>query len=111
MAMCHTEALIQYIHVRDIAQELNISIGSAHNIIYELLGYRKTFSRSVPRHLTDENKAPRMGLSLQHLMRFQAEGVPFLHRIVTGDETWVHHITPETKQARMAWKHQLVCSS
>ncbi|GBN86607.1 hypothetical protein AVEN_106571-1 [Araneus ventricosus] len=44
-----------------------------------------------------------MGLSLQHLMRYQAEGVSFLHRIVIGNETWVHHVTPETKKASMPW--------
>jgi hypothetical protein len=31
--------------------------------------------------------------------------VQFLQRIVTGDEKWVHHVTPETKQASMTWKH------
>jgi hypothetical protein len=33
--------------------------------------------------------------------------VQFLQRIVTGNETWVHHVTPETKQASMTWKHAL----
>jgi histone-lysine N-methyltransferase SETMAR len=31
--------------------------------------------------------------------------VQLLQRIVTGDETWVHHVTSETKQASMTWKH------
>jgi histone-lysine N-methyltransferase SETMAR len=47
-----------------------------------------------------------MGLSLVHLARYREEGVQFLQRIVTGDVTWVHHMTPETKQeASMTWKH------
>ncbi|GBN55609.1 hypothetical protein AVEN_218871-1 [Araneus ventricosus] len=46
----------------------------------------------------------RMGLSLQHLMRWQAEFVSFLRRIVTGDETWAHHVTRETKKASMSWR-------
>jgi hypothetical protein len=30
----------------------------------------------------------------------------FLERIVTADETWVHHYEPESKAQIMAWKHQ-----
>ena len=29
----------------------------------------------------------------------------FLKRIVTGDETWIHHYDPEAKQQRMQQKH------
>jgi hypothetical protein len=29
----------------------------------------------------------------------------FLDRIVTGDETWIHHCEPESKQQSMEWKH------
>lgn len=42
-------------------------------------------------------------MSLRHLMWFYF--VSFLHRIVTGHETWVHRMTPEMKQAWMSWKH------
>jgi hypothetical protein len=28
----------------------------------------------------------------------------FLERIVTADETWVHHYKPESKAQTMAWK-------
>jgi len=28
-----------------------------------------------------------------------------LSHIVTGDETWVSHITPESKQQSLHWKH------
>jgi hypothetical protein len=29
----------------------------------------------------------------------------FLHRIVTGDESWVYHYEPESKRQSMQWKH------
>jgi hypothetical protein len=29
----------------------------------------------------------------------------FLSRIVTGDETWLHHYEPESKRQSMEWKH------
>ncbi|GBL79695.1 hypothetical protein AVEN_18227-1 [Araneus ventricosus] len=28
-----------------------------------------------------------------------------LSRIVTGDETWVSHVTPESKQQNVEWRH------
>jgi hypothetical protein len=45
-----------------------------------------------------------MGVSLNNPLHYQ-EDPAFLDNIVTGDETWVHHITPETKQSSMMWKH------
>ena len=30
----------------------------------------------------------------------------FFSRILTGDETWIHHWDPETKQNSMQWKHK-----
>jgi hypothetical protein len=39
-----------------------------------------------------------MGLSLQHLLRYADEGGDVLNRIVTGDETRVHHYQPKSKR-------------
>jgi hypothetical protein len=44
-----------------------------------------------------------MGLSLQHLLWY-ADEEDMLNRIVTGDESWVHH-RPESERASMQWKH------
>ncbi|GFR19324.1 histone-lysine N-methyltransferase SETMAR [Trichonephila clavata] len=46
-----------------------------------------------------------MAVSLEHLVRYHEDGNDFLFRIVTGDEMWVHHFTPESKAASMEWKH------
>jgi hypothetical protein len=47
----------------------------------------------------------RIGLSLQHLLRYADEGEDMLNRIFTGDESWVHHYQPESEHASMEWKH------
>jgi hypothetical protein len=39
------------------------------------------------------------------LDRYANEGKAFLTRIVTGDETWVHHFAPESKRQSMEWKN------
>ena len=47
-----------------------------------------------------------MMTSLDNLQRYKTEGEVMLDRIVTGDETWVHHYQTETKQASRQWKHK-----
>jgi histone-lysine N-methyltransferase SETMAR len=39
------------------------------------------------------------------LLQRYTYGEAFLSRIVTGDETWVFHYTPESKAESMTWKH------
>jgi len=36
---------------------------------------------------------------------FDREGQDFLDRIISCDETWVDHFTPESKRASKQWKH------
>jgi len=71
----------------------------------ERLGFHKVCSRWVPCQLTPQHKSQRMGLSLQHLQRYQDEGDDMLSRIITGDESWVHHYEPEMKHASIQWKY------
>ncbi|GFQ78099.1 histone-lysine N-methyltransferase SETMAR [Trichonephila clavata] len=65
----------------------------------------KMSARWVPRQLTSTHQEQRMVVSLEHLVRYHEDGNDFLFRIVTGDEMWVHHFTPESKAASMEWKH------
>ncbi|GFQ92303.1 uncharacterized protein TNCT_390711 [Trichonephila clavata] len=39
------------------------------------------------------------------LQLYHEDGDEFLDRIVTDDETWVSHFSPETKQQSMHWRH------
>jgi len=50
----------------------------------------------VPKILTDDHKTKRMGSVLKFLTRYAQEGDEFLDSILTGDETWVFHHTPES---------------
>jgi hypothetical protein len=45
-----------------------------------------------------------MGSSLMLLQRYEEHGEAFLSRIVTGDETWVFHNTPDSRAESMTWK-------
>jgi len=48
--------------------------------------------------LTDNDKTKQMDSTLKFLTFYAQEGDEFLDSIVTGDETWVFHHTPESKQ-------------
>ncbi|GFQ85568.1 histone-lysine N-methyltransferase SETMAR [Trichonephila clavata] len=76
-----------------------VSGAEIHNLIV------KVSARWVPRQLTSTHQEQRMAISLEHLVRYHEDGNDFLFRIVTGDDTWVHHFTPESKAASMEWKH------
>jgi len=104
----HIDDLIRQdrrVKITFIADTVGLSVGEVHNIVHEVLGYSKVCARWVPKQLTDTHKETRMGSSLTHLQRYNMEGENFLYRIVTGDETWVHYLTPETKRDSMTWKH------
>ena len=77
-----------------------------HHIATTVLGYRKVSARWVPRQLTVEMKAQRKDMCTQLLERYNAEGEAFLQRIVTGDESWVHHYDPECKAQSMEYRHK-----
>lgn len=94
------------ITIREIAEHVGISIGSVSSIM-ESLGYQKVCARWVPHLLTDEQRQNRVSACLQWRSRLRREGPDnFLRRIVTCDETWVHHYDPETKQESSVWKHK-----
>ena len=90
--------------IDELEDELNISHGSIVRIIKDL-NFHKVCARWVPRALSEDNKANRMACALAFFQQYAMNGHEFLSRIVTGDETWVHHHTPETKRASMVWKH------
>ncbi|KAJ4444241.1 hypothetical protein ANN_06032 [Periplaneta americana] len=83
----------------DISRSLLGEIMSQH------LGYHKICARWVPRQLSDQHKTQRMASALTFLMRYHTDGDAFLDQIMTGDETWVSHNTPETKRQSRQWHH------
>jgi hypothetical protein len=74
-----------------IAIEFNMSHDSAYNIVHDDLGYRKVYSRWVPKQLSDDHMRARQTIFQEHLDRHAHEGVAFLHRIGTGNDSWVYH--------------------
>ncbi|GFO28094.1 histone-lysine N-methyltransferase SETMAR [Plakobranchus ocellatus] len=108
----------------EIALKLKIPKSTVHEIVHDTLGYRKVSARWVPKMLTEDHKLQRFEISQRLLQRcqqdngdedathigvgpggvFQANNNLF-DNLITGDETWVHLNTPETKRDSMTWKH------
>ncbi|KFM74000.1 hypothetical protein X975_11618, partial [Stegodyphus mimosarum] len=84
-----------------ISEELAVNYGSVQSIIRKQLGFRKISVCWVPRLLNDDQKSARVRISQLLRTHFEEEGEAFLHKIVTCDETWVRHYTPESKCASM----------
>ncbi|GFN91049.1 histone-lysine N-methyltransferase SETMAR [Plakobranchus ocellatus] len=110
--------------IRKIALKLEIPKSTVNEIVHDILGYRKVSVRWVPKMLTEDHKLQRVEISQRLLQRcqqdngdedtthigvgpggyFQANSNLF-DNLITGDETWVHLNTPETKRDSMTWKH------
>ena len=75
-----------------------VSKTTIHEAVTEELGYRKLCARWVPKMLTDNHKTKQMGSALKILMHHAQEGNELLDSIANGDEAWVFHHTPESKQ-------------
>ncbi|GFW48806.1 uncharacterized protein TNCV_4243861 [Trichonephila clavipes] len=58
----------------------------------------KLCSQRVPRLLTEGTQGEEVYQYIGLLIRYEEKGNDMLTGIVTGDETWVSHITPESKQ-------------
>ncbi|GBM33625.1 Mariner Mos1 transposase [Araneus ventricosus] len=107
--------------IRMLSDEFpQISKTVLHEIFTNYLNYRKLCSRWVPKMLTDVHKPKPVGSALTFLTRYSEEGNKFLNKIVTGDETWVCHVTPDSKQQSMEWRqsrfpttlsvHKIMCT-
>ena len=92
--------------VVQIAAEVQLSVGSVYSILHEKLLLSKVSARWVPRNLCVQDRHQRVECCYELLDLYNANPEDFLCRLVTGDETWVHHWDPETKFESMQWKHK-----
>lgn len=88
--------------VREVADEVCISVGSCHAILTEKLEMRRVCAKFVPRLLTNEQKENRVSISQDMLANADADD-NFLKNIITGDETWVFGYDVETKRQSSQW--------
>ena len=83
--------------LQSIASEVGISFGTVQTIQTDILGISKVSARWVPRMMTDDQKRCRLDISKYLLSRYEDDPGDFFDRVVTQDETWVHHFDQESK--------------
>jgi len=93
------------VKVSEIITELQISAGSVDNIIHEHVHMSKVSSCWVPRNLNVHDRQQRVASCQEFLHLYTSDKENFCRRLVTGDETWIHHWDPESKLESMQWKH------
>ncbi|UYV65997.1 K02A2.6-like [Cordylochernes scorpioides] len=84
------------ITVREVAEDLNISIGSCHSIFINDLGMRRVAAKFVPKLLNCDQKQHRMNIANEMLDSVRDDR-NLLQRVITGDEAWVYGYDVETK--------------
>ena len=94
------------IKVAEFASECGISNGSVYTIIHEHLGMSKVYARWVPRNLNMQDRQQRVESSQELLEVYNANPEDFHTRLVTGDETCLHHWDPDTKQEFRRRRHR-----
>jgi len=88
--------------LREVADEVGISIGSCHQILTDKLQMRRVSAKFVPRLLADDQKENRVEIS-QELLANANGNENFLKKIITGDETSVYGYDVETKMQSSHW--------
>ncbi|UYV65861.1 hypothetical protein LAZ67_3005737 [Cordylochernes scorpioides] len=91
------------ITVREVAEDLNISIGSCHSIFINDLGMRRVAAKLVPKLLNCDQKQHRMNIANEMLDSVR-DDPNLLQRVITGDEAWVYGYDVETKAQSSQWK-------
>ncbi|UYV68489.1 hypothetical protein LAZ67_5004482 [Cordylochernes scorpioides] len=91
------------ITVREVAEDLNISIGSCHSIFINDLGMRRVAAKFVPKLLNCDQKQHRMNIA-NEMLDSVLDDPNLLQRVITGDEAWVYGYDVETKVQSSQWK-------
>ena len=85
------------VKVSEIVKELQIATGSIENIIHKHVHMSKASSRWVPRNLSLHDWHQRVASCQELVDLYTNDKKKFCRRLVTGDETWIHHWDPESK--------------
>ena len=92
------------ISVRRVADQLDISKTIVCEILNDHLGMKKVYTKWVPKLLTPLQRANRVECFEELLQESNEDPIDFLGRIVTGDETWIHHYDPLSQLEAKVWK-------
>ena len=91
-----------YITINELEAESGLSHGTIQRIVSDHLQLKKVTARYVPKYLTNFQKAERVRICQENLLKFE-QGVWRLCDVVTGDESWFFHKQIGRKSSNAAW--------
>lgn len=91
--------------LREISDDAGVSLSSCYRIVSDALRFHRVSAKLVPTELSADQKEVRKEISL-NILEDLKEDPGLLHRVITGDETWVYGFDPETKQQASEWRLQ-----
>ena len=74
-----------------------------HSILHDSLQLRKLCARWIPHQLHPQQKNARVNWCKEMLKKFNHGRSRDVAKIITGDETWIYHYDPQTKQQSREW--------
>ena len=89
--------------MQQIEELSGIHLSIVLKILSERLGLRKICARWVPHLLTDEQKQSWIRLASQVIEKYDKCDPRHLEEIVSGDETWIYHFKPDSKDKSKVW--------
>jgi len=84
---------------------LQISLSVVVKIVSGKLKFLKLCAQWLPKFFTEEHKLKQQATTLDYQTQYSEEGRNSLSHVVTGNETWVPHDAPKSKQQSMEWRH------
>jgi len=83
--------------VRMIAKETGLNKNAVRRTLTEHLHMRKICAKFVPKNLSVKQKANRLEICQDLLGRLEIEPI-YVHKVITGDESWVFDYDADTKR-------------
>jgi len=87
-----------------------ISWSLLHQIVSGKVNFRKLCEHCLPKLFMEEHKLEQQATTLHFLTQYSEEGENFLSHVATGNETWVSHEAPESKQQAMEWRLHFIAN-
>ena len=84
------------ITIREVAEDVGISVGSCHAIFSDILGLERVAAKFVSKLLNFDQKTRRMTIA-QEMLNDVNNDPDLLKKVITGDESWIYCYDVETK--------------
>jgi hypothetical protein len=83
---------------------MGVQVGYPTALCMIIHNFKKFVLDGLPKKLNLEQEMTHMGLALEHLCHYEAEGEDTFNTTATVDESWVRHFQPISKCTSIQYK-------